>query len=64
MCGGTDEHDRSPTDRGDEADRREMASAVCDPSPGWGTEAFKLSADPLFLEKVRNMAGLYLQPPG
>lgn len=27
------------------------------------TEAFKLSADPLFVEKVRDIAGLYLQPP-
>lgn len=27
------------------------------------TEACKLSADPLFVEKVRDIAGLYLQPP-
>ena len=27
------------------------------------TEAFKLSADPLFIEKVRDIAGLYLNPP-
>ncbi len=26
-------------------------------------EAFKLSADPLFVEKVRDIAGLYLNPP-
>ena len=28
------------------------------------TEAFKLSADPLFVEKVRDIVGLYLHPPG
>ena len=27
------------------------------------TETFKLSADPLFIEKVRNIVGLYLNPP-
>ena len=27
------------------------------------TETFKLSADPLFVEKVRDIAGLYLNPP-
>lgn len=27
------------------------------------TEAFKLSADPLFIEKVRDIVGLYLHPP-
>jgi hypothetical protein len=27
------------------------------------TEAFKLSADPLFVEKVRDIVGLYLHPP-
>lgn len=27
------------------------------------TETFKLSADPLFIEKVRDIVGLYLQPP-
>jgi transposase len=27
------------------------------------TEAFTLSADPLFIEKVRDIVGLYLQPP-
>jgi transposase len=27
------------------------------------TEAFKLSADPLFVEKVRDIVGLYLNPP-
>lgn len=27
------------------------------------TETFKLSADPLFIEKVRDIAGLYLDPP-
>ena len=27
------------------------------------TEAFKLSADPLFIEKVRDIVGLYLDPP-
>ena len=27
------------------------------------TETFKLSADPLFIEKVRDIAGLYLNPP-
>ena len=28
------------------------------------TETFKLSADPLFIEKVRDIVGLYLNPPG
>jgi len=27
------------------------------------TESFKLSADPLFIEKVRDIVGLYLNPP-
>ena len=27
------------------------------------TEAFKLSKDPLFVEKVRDIVGLYLVPP-
>ena len=27
------------------------------------TETFKLSADPLFIEKVRDIVGLYLNPP-
>ncbi len=27
------------------------------------TETFKLSADPLFIEKVRDLVGLYLRPP-
>ena len=27
------------------------------------TETFKLSADPLFIEKVRDIVGLYLRPP-
>src|SRR5215813_12351497 len=27
------------------------------------TEAFKLSKDPLFVEKVRDIVGLYLDPP-
>lgn len=27
------------------------------------TETFKLSAEPLFIEKVRDIVGLYLQPP-
>ena len=27
------------------------------------TEAFKLSTDPLFVEKVRDIVGLYLSPP-
>ena len=27
------------------------------------TETFKLSADPLFIEKVRDIVGLYLDPP-
>jgi transposase len=27
------------------------------------TDTFKLSADPLFIEKVRDIVGLYLQPP-
>src|SRR4029453_8782225 len=27
------------------------------------TEPFKLWADPLFIEKVRDIVGLYLQPP-
>ena len=27
------------------------------------TETFKLSADPLFIEKVREIVGLYLNPP-
>jgi hypothetical protein len=28
-----------------------------------GTETFKLSTDPQFVEKVRDIAGLYLDPP-
>ena len=27
------------------------------------TEAFKLSSDPFFIEKVRDIVGLYLDPP-
>ena len=27
------------------------------------TETFKLSADPLFIEKVRDIVGLYMAPP-
>jgi hypothetical protein len=27
------------------------------------SEAFKLSSDPLFVEKVRDIVGLYLSPP-
>ena len=27
------------------------------------TETFKLSADPLFIEKARDIVGLYLNPP-
>ena len=27
------------------------------------TETFKLSRDPLFLDKVRDIVGLYLNPP-
>jgi hypothetical protein len=27
------------------------------------TETFKLSTDPLFIEKVRDVVGLYLDPP-
>ena len=27
------------------------------------TETFKLSADPLFIEKVRDIVGQYLRPP-
>lgn len=27
------------------------------------SETFKLSADPLFIEKVRDIVGLYLEPP-
>ena len=27
------------------------------------TETFKLSSDPLFIEKVRDIVGLYLNPP-
>ena len=30
--------------------------------PHW-TETFTLSKDPLFVEKVRDIAGLYLNPP-
>jgi len=30
--------------------------------PG-GTETFKLSSDPLFVEKVRDIMGLYMSPP-
>ena len=26
-------------------------------------ESFKLSSDPLFIEKVRDIVGLYLNPP-
>ena len=28
-----------------------------------GRETFKLSSDPLFIEKVRDIVGLYLNPP-
>ena len=31
--------------------------------PGGPTETFKLSKDPLFIEKVRDIVGLYLHPP-
>jgi transposase len=29
----------------------------------WAAETFKLSADPLFVDKVRDIVGLYLNPP-
>jgi transposase len=29
----------------------------------WATDTFKLSEDPLFIEKVRDVVGLYLNPP-
>jgi transposase len=29
----------------------------------WRTESFKLSTDPLFVEKVKDVVGLYLDPP-
>jgi transposase len=29
----------------------------------WRTESFKLSTDPLFVDKVRDVVGLYLDPP-
>ena len=29
----------------------------------WRTESFKLSNDPLFIEKVKDVVGLYLDPP-
>ena len=29
----------------------------------WATDTFKLSEDPLFVEKVRDVVGLYLNPP-
>ena len=29
----------------------------------WRTESFKLSSDPLFIEKVKDVVGLYLDPP-
>lgn len=29
----------------------------------WATETFKLSTDPLFVDKVRDIVGLYLNPP-
>jgi transposase len=29
----------------------------------WATDTFKLSEDPLFIEKVRDVVGLYLDPP-
>ena len=32
-------------------------------SPAHRTETFKLSRDPLFIDKVRDMVGLYLNPP-
>jgi hypothetical protein len=28
-----------------------------------GVDSFKLSADPMFVEKVRDIVGLYLNPP-
>jgi hypothetical protein len=32
-------------------------------SSQWLTDTFKLSEDPLFVEKVRDVAGLYMNPP-
>ena len=29
----------------------------------WLTDTFKLSEDPLFIDKVRDIVGLYLDPP-
>jgi hypothetical protein len=29
----------------------------------WATDTFKLSEDPLFVEKVRDVVGLYMDPP-
>jgi len=29
----------------------------------WATDTFKLSEDPLFIEKVRDVVGIYLNPP-
>ena len=29
----------------------------------WATDTFKLSEDPLFIEKVRDVVGLYMDPP-
>lgn len=31
--------------------------------PPWRTETFKVSPDPLLIDKVRDVAGLYLAPP-
>ena len=58
-----------PTGRG----RRWPSGRGCG-SPPWGgsgrrfgqphlTETFKLSSDPQFIEKVRDVVGLYLDPP-
>ena len=29
----------------------------------WRTETFKVSPDPLFIDKIRHVVGLYLNPP-
>ena len=40
-----------------------MVGTLCGATYG-RAETFKLSIDPLFIEKVRDIVGLYLNPPG
>ena len=43
--------------------RRSTASGKPSACSRTGSETFKLSLDPLFVEKVRDIVGLYLDPP-